>query len=496
MTSPEKRKIHSKSQEDIRKINQELPYFIAIITLMASSGISPFMSLKKIIHLDLLQNMSKEAKRMIRQIENLGMDPLTVMNKRASETLSNQYSDFLSGYVSTVQSGGSVVHFLKSKMDSIFDVQGAIAKELVVRLSALVDGYMIIQVVILTMYIIFIVISATPSLAVSILPDSKSTTNLFYIFLMIPPLLSGSLMFIAHQMTTSTCIGTERILKKNLLLTLIVVPIVIVVSLVLPQQHTWLPYFLAVALLTSSIISFSGYVKIEKMNSTAERVTPSILRNIAESRRTGLSPERCIIDAFKKGKNGVFSSTLDRAVNQMQWGMPLKTIIDHIRKDVSSWFVLINFRMLVEIIESGGGHAEALDTLASSSEKMYNVEKMRRTMLSPYIVIAFLITGITGFTTLLVIDSFTGLSQSVDFKEQIQYATTETQSMREMFAASIVFQAHLVGLFIGKIVSGTFVTGLKYSIMLTTIVLLSIAVADFAPIDINMMFAPSNTSGI
>ena len=117
-------------------------------------------------------------------------------------------------------------------------------------------------------------------------------------------------------------------------------------------------------------------------------------------------------------------------------------------------------------------------------------------MLSPYIVIAFLITGITGFTTLLVIDSFTGLSQSVDFKEQIQYATTETQSMREMFAASIVFQANLVGLFIVKIVSVTFVTGLKYSIMLTTIVLLSIAVADFAPIDINMMFAPPNTSGI
>ncbi|MBI5133335.1 MAG: type II secretion system F family protein, partial [Thaumarchaeota archaeon] len=293
----EKRKTYSKSksQEAARKINQELPYFIAIITLMASSGISPFVSLKKIVHLDLLPNMSREAKRMIKQIEILGMDPLMAMNRRASETLSNQYRDFLSGYVSTVQAGGSIVHFLKSKMDSIFDLQGAIAKELVTKLSALVDGYMIIQVVMLTMYIMFVVLSNTPSLAVSILPDPESTTNLFYIFLMMPPLLAGALMFIAHQMTTSTYMGTERILKKNLLLTLIVVPAVIIVSLVLPLQHIGLPYFLAVALLASSIISFSGYVKIEKMNSAAERVTPNILRNIAESRRTGLSPERCVV---------------------------------------------------------------------------------------------------------------------------------------------------------------------------------------------------------
>ena len=484
----------SESQETVRKIEEELPYFVAIITLMAASGISPFISLKKIILLDLLPTMSIEAKRMVKQIEILGVDPLSVMNKRAAKTLSKQYKDFLGGYVSTVQAGGNVVHFLRAKMDSIFDLRDSIAKEVVAKLAALVDAYMIIQVVVLTMYIVFVVLSATPSLAASMLSDPNDAKNLSYMFLALPPLLSGMLMFISHRMTSSTYIGMERILKKHLLFAVIAIPVSVVLSLAIPSQYVSLPYFLAAAQLGSLFIPYREYAKIEKMNTVAERVTPNILRNIAESRKTGLSPERCVLHTFKSREYGIFSNVLNHAANQLQWGISLKTMIDHIKKHVNSWFVLINFRMLVEVIESGGGDVGALDTLATSSDKIYNVEKVKKSMLQPYVMIAVMITAITGFTTLLVIDSFTGLSQNISVGGQTQLASTDTQNMRQMFAASIVFQAHLVGLFIGKIVSGTFATGLKYSIMLTVVVLLSIAVVDFAPIDIGMIFLPPETS--
>jgi flagellar protein FlaJ len=494
----QKRKNDSKpeSQETVRKIEEELPYFIAIITLMAASGISPFISLKKIILLDLLPTMSIEAKRMVRQIEILGIDPLAVMNKRAARTLSKQYKDFLGGYVSTVQAGGSVVHFLKAKMDSIFDLKSSIAKELVAKLAALVDAYMIIQVVILTMYIVFVVLSATPSLATAILSDPTQSQNLSYVFLALPPLLSGMLMFVSHKMTSSTYIGMEKILKKHLLFAVMAIPSSVVLSLAVPSQYLLLPYLLAGAQLGSLFIPYREYAKIEKMNTVAERVTPNILRNIAESRKTGLSPEKCILHAFRSGEHGIFSSVLNHTANQLQWGISLKTMVDHIKKHVNSWFVLINFRMLVEVIESGGGDADALDTLATSSDKIYNVENVKKSMLKPYVMIAVMITAITGFTTLLVIDSFTGLSQNISIGVQSPSVSADTQNMRQAFAASIVFQAHLVGLFIGKIVSGTFATGLKYSIMLTIVVLVSIAVVDFAPIDIGMMFVPPETSDI
>lgn len=482
------------SKETKNKLDQEMPYFIALITLMAASGISPFMSLKKIVNFDLLPNMKKEARSMVKQVEILGIDPLAVMNKRAEETSSKMYQDFLAGYVSTVQTGGSVVHFLKSKMDSIFDLQSAISKQLVTKLAALVDAYMIIQVVILTLYVMFVAFSATPSLAISFIPDPSAMTRLSSLFLFIPPLLSAILMFISQKMTSSTYMGTEKILKKGLLLGIVAIPPMAIIPSVISADLGFfgLPYLLGLALLATSIIPFIEYQKIEKINSSAERATPSILRDIAEARKTGLSPERCIIHAFKRKGYNLFSRVLNRVVNQLGWGVPLRTIVSNVRKEVSSWFVLVNFNLLIEVIDSGGGHAEALDTLAESSEKMYNVEKEKRSMLKPYVMIAFIITAITGFTTLVVIDSFSGMAEIVSTGQSGSTGMLATTTgIRDLFAASIVFQAYLVGLFIGKITSGTFAGGFKYSILLTITVLVSIIAVEFSPIDLSMLFAPT-----
>lgn len=487
----DKGKVAKQSKEYAAKIDRELPYFVTLVTLMASSGISPYHSLKKIMHFDTLPTMKKEAGSMVKQVEILGVDPLTVMNKKAEESSSRLYQDFLAGYVSTVQTGGSIVNFLKSKMWSIFDLKAAMAKQLVTKLAGLVEAYMVIQVVVLTLYIMFVAFSSSPALSLSFIPDPSSLSRSIVLFLMIPPILAGMLMFISHRMTYSTYLGTEKILKKGLLLAAVTVPVIIIIPLVLPVDFGFfgLPYLMGLALLAASIIPFLEYQKIEKINSSAERATPSILRDIAEARKTGLSPERCIVHAFKRKGYDVFSSVLDRAASQLGWGVPLRNILGNIRKEVSSWFVLINFKILIEVIESGGGYAEALDTLAEASEKSYNVEKEKQSMLKPYVMIAFMIMGITAFTTLMVIDSFSGVSQSVALGKT-ETSPVITKEMRDMFAASIIFQAYLVGLFIGKITNGTFAGGFKHAAMLVVTVLMAIIFVEFAPIDLNSLFAP------
>jgi len=486
-------KSKSAPKQDPAKIDREMPYFIALVTLMAASGISPFSSLKKIAHLDLLPSLRQEARSMTRQVEILGMDPLTVMSKRAEETKSKLYQDFLAGYVSTVQTGGSIVHFLKSKMQSIFDLHGALAKHLVTKLSGLVDAYMIIQVVILTMYIMFVAVTSTPTLTNTMsLPGGASSPKMFYIFLVIPPLISAILMVVSHMMTTSTYMNTQGILKKTLLLTVMAVLPAVIIPSVMPLELGFfgLPYLVGLALISATIIPFLAYQKMEKMNTSAERATPSVLRDIAEARKTGLPPERCIEHAFRRKGYDVFAGVLDRAVSQLKWGVPLRNITSHIRKEVSSWFVLINFQTLIEVIDSGGGYPEALNTLAEYSDKMYNVEKEKKEMLKPYVMIAFMITGITAFTTLVVIDSFGGMADDLVLGAGAKAGgDAQKDNMRDMFGASIVFQAYLVGLFLGKITTGSFAGGLKSSILLTITVLVVIIIIEVAPMELDILFA-------
>ncbi|HKZ42130.1 MAG TPA: cell envelope integrity protein TolA, partial [Candidatus Hodarchaeales archaeon] len=250
-----KTKFVKQSKAYAAKIDRELPYFVTLITLMAASGISPFHSLKKIMNYDVLPTMKKESVHMVKQVEVLGDDPLTVMNQRAEESSSTLFQDFLAGYVSTVQTGGSIINFLKSKMWSMFDVKAAISRQLVTKLAGLVDAYMIIQVVILTLYIMFVALTSTPTLSSSFLPDTSSLSSSIILFLLLPPLMAGMLMFISHKMTTSTYLGTEKILKKSMIMVVgSLIPVIALYAAGFTSELTFLglPYLLGIALLVGS----------------------------------------------------------------------------------------------------------------------------------------------------------------------------------------------------------------------------------------------------
>ena len=93
--------------------DEELPFAFMLITLMASCGISPYESFKRLRFIDLLPFIQKESNEIVRQVEVLNVDPLSAMQERAEVTGSEEYGDFLRGYISTVKSGGSVQAILR-----------------------------------------------------------------------------------------------------------------------------------------------------------------------------------------------------------------------------------------------------------------------------------------------------------------------------------------------------------------------------------------------
>jgi len=90
--------------------DEELPFAFMLITLMASCGVSPYESFKRLRFVDLLPFIQKESNEIVRRVEVLNIDPLSAMQERAEEAVSEDYGDILRGYVSTVKSGGSVTN--------------------------------------------------------------------------------------------------------------------------------------------------------------------------------------------------------------------------------------------------------------------------------------------------------------------------------------------------------------------------------------------------
>ena len=101
-----------------------------------------------------------------------------------------------------------------------------------------------------------------------------------------------------------------------------------------------------------------------------------------------------------------------------------------------------------------------------------------------------MIVSITSFTTLMVIDSLTDISIQSEIDEDKKLKLKEEAKSRfEMLSMTILVQAWLAGLFLGKLTVGSFSGGFRISIVLVAMTLIAIVTMQLGIFDINALFA-------
>ena len=465
-------------QKQGKKINTELPYFITIVTLLTSAGVGPYFMLQRVKSMDLLPTIRDESLKMIKRIDLLGMDPLEVMRQVRTRASSKALGEFYDGYVSTVESGGNLLSYLKSKMKMVFDRHAESQKQAVVKLGALVEAYMTIQVVLLAVYIISAAVISDP------FSSSKSGISGEMLFLILTPVIAVLFLLAANKSSVSK--SPEMNFKKILIFLLpALLASGIIIALNLAPEPYMEPYLLGGSLIAASILPAIQYRKIYAKNIASEDSTPKILRTISEARKTGMSPESSVIHACKRKEYGLFNPIANGISNKIEWGVDFKTIFKDLEKEIQSFNVLISFNILFELISAGGGNPQTLDSLTETSERMQEIQKEKRNLLLPYLYVGFVLMGTTGFTTLLVIDSFGDIAQ------QSQELSDQTQipgSSLGLFPLIVLIQSWTAGLFLGRVIKGSISGGFLYSIILVILTLIGITLIQFSIIDVNSLF--------
>jgi flagellar protein FlaJ len=470
------------TEEDTSEINRELPFAALLFTILAASEVTLYESWKKLCTIDHLPQFKKEAREVVRQVEVLGYDPLTVMQKRAEKTKSKNYREFLLGYVSAVRSGGNIVNFLKSKLRSIFDVQSAAAIRSIERLGTLVEAYAVMLIVTLCSYILFIVFSTTSifePMRITGTPGISTEIVCLLIFLL-TPIISLIFMIIAHLERKSNLVGLKRPYQVAAI-AIIAVCCFLTFIFLMPQfqylkSPQILPLVLTICLLTVSIPPAAIYIEIARINNAAENAMPSFLRDVTEARKTGLSPEKSIVHATKRPGYGKFSEVLRLIRSQIEWGVPLRKIFASIKRKIQTWPVLVNFLILVETIKMGGGSSVALETLTEYSEKQKDVETNKKSLLRPYVILAFIWSVLIALTTTMVaLTVYTLTRLSLPGATPMSFVVMQEQM--NLFSLGILLQCWLSGFFVGKVSEGTFAAGFKYSAMLVLTAHISLALS-------------------
>jgi len=466
------------TSEEREKIEHELPFVVMIFTLLAASGVSPYDSWKKMRKLSFLPTFRKEADEVVRQVEVLGKDPLTVMHLRAEKTASKQYRNFLGGFVTSVRSGGKMVDYLKSELKAVFELRHNALTRSVEKVATLVEAYTVMLIVILCTYILFVVFSSTNMsslLAASSIPISPVMSYIIAFLFM--PVLSLVFIMVAHNMQRSAFEDLKALYKKAAII-LVAVGAVLAVFVVVPSLSknfgpVGLPEIATIGLVVASAIPALQYRKIAKVNYNAEDSIPHFIRDVTEANKIGLSPEKSIVQAAKRKDYGAFSKFLDLVRSQIEWGVPIRKTFSSMGKDIKSWFVTVNFAMMVETIEIGGNSTESLEILAEYSEKERELQINRRALLKPYIALAFIWSALIAVTTTIVALT-TYMMTTVVSASFSSVAFAAMQDQMRMFSVGIILQCWISGFFIGKISEGNFGAGFQYSAMLAGTAYLSL----------------------
>jgi len=243
---------------------------------------------------------------------------------------------------------------------------------------------------------------------------------------------------------------------------------VVIISLnVLPDYNL---FILGVGLIASAMWPAINFKKKYRFALDAESATSAIMRDVAEARKAGLGPEKCVIRATQRKDFGLFNYVANGIANKLQWGMTLDDIFAFIKRETNNFQILINFKVLFEIISAGGGNVKTLNSLAYVAEKMKTIEKTKREMLQPYVMVGFMLIGITGFTTLLVIESLTSLGAQLEpDKAKSEALALIAESRFELLGVAILIQSWIAGLFLGKLTTGSFSGGFMYSVSLVAV---------------------------
>lgn len=452
-----------KAGERAHSLEREMPFAAAYITVMASGGISPYMSIKRLSKVDLMPAMRREANDIMRDVEIFGVDPLSALQESARTHPLDIYRDFISGYASTVLTGGDISHFLETKTHDIFKARSLRIKVAAERLGTLLESFVIVMVLMSLCFYILFSVDAIYSTGISMYSSMLLYTYVF------APLLSIVFIYLAHDMQPKSPLNEWRPYKAAAVSTSVSALIFLVLTGFLgTPQLVDLPTALAISLFTATAPPAIVYSKVSRKKAETEKGIASFLRDLTEIRKTGMAPERCIENLAKRNY-GEFSKDLKKISSQLSWGMPLRKVFTEFMRRTKSWLSQLVIFLLVEGIDVGGGTIGMIESLTRFNNMTQEVEKEKKMNSRPFIMIPYFAAIMLMATTLLTL-IFVGKTASFAVEGG---STIDISNLSIIFSVSIMIHVFMIGLVAGKISEESIAAGFKHSALLVIITLLA-----------------------
>lgn len=469
-------------------IDGEFPYTISYLGIMVMSGLSPYIAFERILKGSVIfQKTSELAQRFVLLNKILGKDPLTAFAMLSDRNPSSRVRETLSGYISTVKAGGDVIDYLNKRARALFNDLLVAMKIIADRLGGLLESYLAIVLLTMISFTVLYFVTASYSGVIAFGIDTGTMALLLYILM---PFISVAIIYLGDVMQYKEpwmdwrpyymFFGVTIPMATVLSLLGIVLygnpsyrtnPLVSVVHdlLVLPMSFSDIPpnltfvessIALSMALILSLIPSMIYAEYVAKEYTIINGIT-RFIRDLVEVRKTGLPPEKSIIELSGRDY-GVFSKYLKKIALELMLGVPLRKIIDELFKKIKPWRAKVLLFILTDSIEVGGGTVDVLENLAWFAESIEAIEAEKKRSMRTLMIVPYLGAVLTAFTIVFM----------AAYMGRIPLASGQFRAAASTVLPSIVLNTYLMGLVAGKVGSGSVAAGFKHALILTIVTML------------------------
>jgi archaeal flagellar protein FlaJ len=174
------------------KLIEEIPHFIGYMSTLATSGLTLEGIFKAIAKEDTDEDIVKDARFIVRNIDILGMDLITAIKDLVHRTPPGPYSELLEGAIVTVSTGGDLKEYFNATAKVQLEEKKMLMQKTTESLGSVAEIYTILLIVFPLLAVIMLSIMGimSPSLAGF---DLLTLMNILT-FAVIP--LSGVLMLV------------------------------------------------------------------------------------------------------------------------------------------------------------------------------------------------------------------------------------------------------------------------------------------------------------
>jgi flagellar protein FlaJ len=219
--------------------------------------------------------------------------------------------------------------------------------------------------------------------------------------------------------------------------------------------------FFVFALLSGTGVYGTYQMLLARRISKIDEIFPDFIRDLAESRRAGMTFTKAILFA-SKGEYGLLTPEIQKISQQVSWGGNINDALRSFAQRVNTKSIQRTISLIIEASTSGGNVADVLDVAAKDAREIKMLEKERKTSMLSYVIVIYVGIFVFLAIVLILLTSFIPAMVGEEGVQSMQGIMGGGNMASQRQITDVFYLACIIQAFGSALVAGVFEDG-RYS---------------------------------